>query len=307
MAVNQYLKPDVQTEQTLYEDIIIEAIKSYGQDVVYMPRELVNEDDIFSDDPVSKFSAAYHIEMYVESVDGFEGEGDLFSKFGVEIRSEATFVLARRRWAKQISYVNNSLNFYRPREGDLIYLPMSASTFEIVKVEDEAPFYQLGNLPVFKLRCSLFEYNDEDFDTGVKAIDDIEKHSAYQMDLTLHQDSSSATLFQVGENVSQTLDSDLGIFMRGEVVAFAPAANFASDSDSVLSLAHIGSTDGKFREFLDSGTITGLTSGAKGVVQASGVVEDNRISDDEQNADFKTIAGGFLDFSESNPFGDVET
>jgi hypothetical protein len=295
MAVNQYLKPDVQTEQTLYEDIIIEAIKSYGQDVVYMPRELVNEDDIFSDDPVSKFSAAYHIEMYVESVDGFEGEGDLFSKFGVEIRSEATFVLARRRWAKQISYVNNSLNFYRPREGDLIYLPMSASTFEIVKVEDESPFYQLGNLPVFKLRCSLFEYNDEDMDTGISLIDQIEKQG-YNQNLTFQ---SFTGQFQVGETIRKIVDSDAGIYINAEVTAW-------NDSDKMVSLAHIGRTDGKFAEFADSDLISGLTSSATGLVMSSsGVVEKIEANDTNQNADFDTVATTFLDFSESNPFGDV--
>jgi hypothetical protein len=305
MATNAYFNVGVKSEQTLYEDIIIESLQMYGQDVFYIPRELVNEDRIFGDDSVSKFKKSHKIEMYIENLEGFDGEKDLFSKFGVEIRDEATFVVARRRFDQLVG--RNDIDFYRPREGDLIHLPMSNSTFEIQRVEDESPFYQLKNLPTFKMRCSLFEYNDEDFDTGVKAIDDIEKNSAYQIDLTLHQESSNATRFQIGEEVSQTLDSDLGIFMKGEVVAFVPAANFDTDSDSVLSLAHIGSTDGTFREFLESKTITGLTSGATGVIQANGVVEDNKISDDEQNIDFKTIAGGFLDFSESNPFGDVET
>jgi hypothetical protein len=295
MAVNQYLKPNVQTEQTLYEDIIIEAIKSYGQDVVYMPRELVNEDAIFGDDAVSRFSAAYNIEMYIESVDGFEGEGDLFSKFGVEIRSEATFILSRRRWAKQIAYVNNALNFYRPREGDLIYLPMSKSTFEIVKVEDESPFYQFGNLPVFKIRCSLFEYNDEDMDTGIEAIDSIE-NNAYAQILTFQ---SFTGQFQVGENIRKIIDSDAGIYLNAEVTAW-------NDSDKRISLAHIGRTDGKFAQFADSDSITGLTSLATGLVMSSaGIVEQIDINDTNQNVDFDATATTFLDFSESNPFGDV--
>jgi hypothetical protein len=295
MAVNQYLKPDVKTEQTLYEDIIIEAIKSYGQDVVYMPRELVNEDAIFGDDTVSKFSAAYSIEMYIETIDGFEGDGDLFSKFGLEIRSEATFVLARRRWAKQISYVNNSLNFYRPREGDLIYLPMSASTFEIVKVEDEAPFYQLGNLPVFKLRCSLFEYNDEDLDTGIAEIDGKENH-AYTQVLTFQ---SFTGQFQIGEAIRKIVDSDAGIYINAEVTAW-------NDSDKVISLAHIGRTAGKFVQFADSDLISGLTSSATGLIMSSGgIVEKVDINDTSQNAGFDTNTTTFLDFSESNPFGDI--
>ena len=193
MATNLYFSQGRKSEQLLYEDIIIESLKMYGQDVYYIPRELVNKDTIFGDDSTSRFESAYRIEMYVEGVEGFDGEGDLFAKFGVEIRDAAAFIMARRRWINTIGSVENTEiePMYRPREGDLIVLTLSNSIFEIQKVEDESPFYQLKDLPVFRMRCELFEYNDEDFDTGVEAIDAVETSHAYTTILTFDQTAFS--------------------------------------------------------------------------------------------------------------------
>ena len=171
---NLYFSDKVRSEQKLYEDIVIESLKIYGQDVYYIPRDLVGEDRIFGDDVPSRFNSAHKIEMYIENVEGFDGEGDLFTRFGVEIRDEATFVVSRNRWSNQVAKFDNGITSVRPLEGDLIYLPMTNKLFEISHVEHEQPFYQLSNLPVYKLRCQLFEYNDEDLDTGVEAIDKIE-------------------------------------------------------------------------------------------------------------------------------------
>lgn len=184
MATNPWISRGARNEQGLYEDLVIESLKFYGEDVYYLPREIVNKDKVFLDDVPSRFSDSYKIEMYVENQEGFEGEGDLFSKFGVELRDQATFVVARRRWKKLIGDKLDAHNF-RPREGDVIYLPLSNSIFEIYKVETETPFYQLSNLPTFRLQCELFEYNDEDFDTGVDTIDVVEDESAYQYKLTM--------------------------------------------------------------------------------------------------------------------------
>ena len=293
MATNIYFSQAVKSEQLLYEDIIIESLKMYGQDVYYLPRELVNEDRVFNDDSVSKFSKNYKIEMYIENVEGFDGEGDLFTKFGVEIRDAATFIVSRRRWNQLVSYTNNEVSFYRPREGDLIYLPMSKSIFQIMRVETESPFYQLSNLPVFKMRCELFEYNDEDFNTGIEAIDEVEEYGAYQYKLAV--DSSEG--FSLGEYVRQALDSDAGLYMGGNIVKI-------DNVNKILHLAHVGATDGVFREFMDSAEIVGLASGARSVVEV--ITEDNKISNNEQNTDFEGFGGNFLDFSETNPFGDPE-
>ena len=292
MATNLYFSQKVRSEQTLYEDIVIESLKMYGQDVYYLPRDIVNEDRVFGDDVPSRFNSSYKVEMYIENIEGFDGEGDLFTKFGVEIRDQATFIVARRRWASTVSSYDNDINSERPREGDLVYLPLSNSMFQIMAVEHEQPFYQLSNLNVYKLRCELFEYNDEDLDTGVDAIDDIERTYAYEYLLTL--DSSGAG-FTIGESATQTLST--GVVLTGEVSRW-------SDSDNILGLIHFGADDGLFHLPVSGIDVTGSSSGT--VVNVASVAEDNQISQNEQNDDFSTIAGDFLDFSESNPFGDPE-
>lgn len=298
MATNIYFSQKVHSEQNLYEDIVIESLKMYGQDVYYLPRDIVNEDRVFGDDVPSRFNSSYKVEMYIENTEGFDGEGDLFTKFGVEIRDQATFVVARRRWTTTVNRFDNDINSERPREGDLVYLPLSNSMFQIMAVEHEQPFYQLSNLSVYKLRAELFEYNDEDLDTGVDAIDDIERDYAYEYLLTLDSASSG---FTIGETVNQTLAS--GVIMSGEVAGF-------SDSDNVLKLIHIGANDGKYHEFVSGRQLIGTTDinlgGDKSIATVSSISEDNQISQNEQNSDFSDLIDDFLDFSESNPFGDPE-
>lgn len=191
MATNPYISQKVRSEQHLYEDLVIESLKFYGQDVYYIPREIVNKDKIFGDDIPSRFSDAYKIEMYIENTEGFDGEGDLFTKFGIELRDQATFVVARRRWKKLVGE-NLAENNFRPREGDIIYLPMSQSMFEVMKVETETPFYQLSNLPTFRLQAELFDYSDEDFDTGISEVDVVEYEGAFQYKVTMNT-SAEAT------------------------------------------------------------------------------------------------------------------
>ena len=191
MARNYYFSAGVGSEQDLYEDLIIEALKIYGQDLYYLPRDLINVDDVFGEDPVSKFNSSYLLEMYVDNVEGFDGEGDLFTKFGVEIRDAVTLTVSRRRWSEAVKKYDNEITGDRPREGDLIFVPFAKKLFQIMHVEHEQPFYQLNNLPVYKLRCELFEYNDEDLDTSVEAIQQLEVDMAYRHVLTLSQGRSA--------------------------------------------------------------------------------------------------------------------
>lgn len=174
MPTNVFFSPKVRTEQHLYEDIVIEALRMYGQDVFYIPRDTVTPDEILNEE-YSKYASAYVVEMYVANTEGFEGDGNLLSKFGLEIRDQATFVVARRRFQQLVEIDANSIREERPREGDLIYLPLSKSLFEIKFVEHEKPFYQLSNLPTYELQCELFEYSAEKFETGVKDVDRFER------------------------------------------------------------------------------------------------------------------------------------
>jgi len=178
MAVNHYFQAGngigEASERLLYEDLIIEGLKIYGQDCYYLPRTLVNQDLILGEDSLSKFDDSYLLEMYIETTDGFAGEQELISKFGLEIRDDTTFVIAKRRWQNQVDNVATLIKDGRPNEGDLIYVPLFNSFFEIQFVEDQEPFFQLSNLPVYKLRATKFEYSSEKLDTGITAIDEAE-------------------------------------------------------------------------------------------------------------------------------------
>ena len=290
MARNIYFSDKVRSEQHLYENIIIESLKMFGQDVYYLPRTIVNENRVFGEDVPSRFSNSYKIEMYIENTEGFEGEGDLFTKFGVEIRDEATFIVARKRWNTTVGRIDNQIEGERPREGDLIYLPLSNSLFEVMHVEHEQPFYQLSNLPTFKMRCQLFEYSGEDLDTDITSIDGIEQNNAYEFDMVL---SGITGNFEIGERVEQ-------ILLDGTILG-AEVSKWVSDTNA-LSVIHLGGNDGKFHLPSTGRVITGQESNASGTV--SSFTEDNQLSANEQNNDFDGL--DFIDFSETNPFGDPE-
>lgn len=193
--------------QKLIEDLIVEAIRIHGTWIFYMPRTKTNIDAVFGEDSVSRFEDAVQIEAYIKNFDSFEGQGKLLSKFGVEIRDEMTFVIARRRFeesraehlltetgqnleqeltnryhAYQINgilleegnRVGTYIEYSRPREGDLIYLPVVKKLFEIKYTQTDAIFFQGGQLQTFEMNCELFEYSQEEFNTGYTPVDSIE-------------------------------------------------------------------------------------------------------------------------------------
>jgi hypothetical protein len=177
MATNAYFQSGVpggrSSEQLLMEDIIIECLRIYGLDTYYLPRHKVNEDAILGEDTLNDFNHAYPLEMYMQNVTGFEGDGDLMSKFGVEIRDTATFIVARRRWDEVVSRSGNAVLTTRPAEGDIVYFPLTKAYFEIKFVESTDPFFQVGKLYVYKLQCELMQYSSERFNTGISDIDSI--------------------------------------------------------------------------------------------------------------------------------------
>jgi len=167
-------------EQNLIENLIIESIKIYGIDVMYMPRKMVKEDTLFGEDILSKFETAYQIEMYIKSVDGFQGEGDFLSKFGLEIQDELVLTVSQRRFGEEINKLdttptNELEGIGRPSEGDLIYFPLNGKIFEVKFVEHESIFYQMGSLQTYDLSLALFTYNNEILDTGLSVVDNIEE------------------------------------------------------------------------------------------------------------------------------------
>ena len=197
-------------EQRLHEDLIIEGLKIYGNLVYYMPRTLVNKDIILGEDVASKFKNALPVEMYFETTEGFLGQQEIINKFGLEIREDTTFMVSKRRFEELVSSRSNMIADGRPNEGDILYMPLMNSFFEILFVEDQQPFFQLGNLPVYKLRVTRWEYSSEDLDTGVQAIDEKEElFTLNQLDQHFSlEDASGALLLE-----NDTVNADNNYFL----------------------------------------------------------------------------------------------
>lgn len=280
---NVFFNHAVSTEQQLYEDLVVESLRFYGHDVFYLPREIVEEDELFNEDVQSKFGDAYGVEMYIENTDGFEGDGDLMSKFGIEVRDTATFVISLRTWERFISLDDNLATSLRPNEGDLIYFPLTNSMFEIKFVEHEDPFYQVGKLFVFKLRCELFEYSGEDFDTGDGNIDVIEDQQAYVISMTLAESGTGS--FVVNENVN------FNGAVAGEVVSWDSTTRKLKIKDNIQTL-EVGDT------------LTGATNSASYDIASIDDVLTMENDPQADNLEFENNDTDFLDLSETNPFGE---
>ena len=292
MPRNQYFSLGTTSEKNLYEDIVIEGLRIYGHDVYYLPRSIINEDGIFNEASLSEFGEAFQIEMYVENIDGFEGEGDLLSKFGLEMRDQMSLVVANRRWEQLVGRFQ-TVPESRPQEGDLIYFPLVKGLFEIRYVEEETPFYQLQNIPTFKLKCELFEYSNEAIDTGIGEIDKFETDFASRTTLTL---GTGTGTFATGEDVTQTVGA---LTISGEI------AEIRSGEVDVVGITSSDGTNVSFSITGDSnGHIIGSTSGASYAI----TLKDTFNNMDEfdafaDNEEFESIGNNFIDFTEMNPFG----
>ena len=285
MPTNVYFNHAVKNEQHLYEDLVVESLRFYGHDVLYLPRQVVEEDTILGEDVQSTFGDAYSVEMYLENTEGFEGEGDLVSKFGVQIQEEATFIMSLRTWERFISLDSNLATSLRPNEGDLIYFPLSGSLFEIRFVEDQDPFFQLGKMFVFKMRCSLFEYSGEDFETGTNA-DLVESDNAYTVEMVMTTASGN---FTIGENL--TLPVNGVATTVGEVLLWEPNARRLTIKDNTKTLQV-------------NDVLTGVSSTTSRTIESITDVLTFENDGTAQNKEFEDKDSSYLDFSEVNPFGE---
>lgn len=173
MATSVYFRNyDNIYEQNLIDDLVIESIQIYGIDLIYITNKLEEgtTDAILNENDLRLFNTTYDFEAYVKNVDGFEGEGDFLSKFGLQIRDQVTFTVANRTFERYVTKEDSAI--VRPKEGDLIYFPLNEKMFEIKFVEHESVFYQTGALQVYDMRCELFEYSGERFATGRENIDE---------------------------------------------------------------------------------------------------------------------------------------
>jgi hypothetical protein len=330
MAVNQFFHTSnvasIATEQSLYSDLVAEAIQIYGHDVFYIDRTIVAQDNILGEDSLSIFRDASKIEMYIENGDGgFAGEREIMNQFGLQDLSEATFVVNKIRFqelTKQITIESGTSadtdgtgdveeggsillesgtlaetttdlegsDFYilseitatdsdRPYEGDAIYHPILKKMFQVNFVDHDEPFFQLDNNPVYKLRCRLFDYSSEELATGVDVIDAIEEAvstSTSEYQFTLESDTATANALQLETDIGRIIhenDTD-------ELVVY-------EDSDMTTSAGVL------------------LTETEEFIIQESYILGDMSSDKSAQNEFFDSADNTIIDFSESNPFGDV--
>ena len=238
MSVNHYFQSGNgignTSEKRLYEDLIIEGLQIYGHDCYYLPRTLVNQDMILGEDTLSKFDDSYLLEMYIETTEGFAGEQELISKFGLEIREDTTFMLAKRRWQDQVDNVATLIKDGRPNEGDLIYVPLMKAFFEIQFVEDQEPFFQLGNLPVYKLKTTRFEYSSEKIDTGITELDELETNrSLDQLQYQTKLESGTFGLLVGAPVVTGDVVTSIPIISGGSEYVTAPTLTISAPSASI--------------------------------------------------------------------------
>jgi len=269
MARNRYFNQytPVKQEQNLVEDLVIESIKIYGVDGYYLPRTDVNLDKIYGEDTSMIFDDALELELYIKSFDGFQGQEDFLSKFGLQIDESITFVVAQKRFTQSLkpsflteygyNFKNedgeylldeqsyNYANILRPREGDLIWIPMLNYMYEIKFTENIENFFQLGKLYTYEMRCDRYEYSSERIDTGVADIDGIEDQYSLSTD-----------------NIQKILDEESNIF------ALEDGTRLVAEGDTVVPF---------------------------------------EVSADNESIGQKIIDEDVLDFSEKNPFALTRT
>ena len=306
MATSVYFSGAVRSEQDLYEDLVTESIKVFGQDVVYIPRESLGEDALLNEE-WSQFTQAYPVEMYLENVEGFEGDGNLLGKFGLEIRDQANLVVTKRRWDQAVgqNIVDGQAS---PNEGDLIYMTMTQRLFEIKYVEPKSPFYQLQDLPSYTLTAELFEYNDQHFDTGYDEIDAIEWDNATAYSYIVTADTAN---FELGELVTQWTGSNDSSGNPINIEGYVAGWEGTEDRITIISPHQSTNGDGTFMTFsVQSATtkkLIGKNSGTQTyiTIDQSGTTKTFYNKDVfADNDEFEVAGDDVIDFTESNPFGD---
>jgi hypothetical protein len=296
MALNPYIRVNTKTyqpEQNLVEDLTVEAIKIYGQEMYYIPREMVTRDDLFGESQYSRFTNFKMIEMYMDTTTAFEG-GDTFTKFGFEIRDSVKFTVSRKRFKRETG-------MDRPLEGDLLYLPISKGLFEVKFVEHENPFYQLGKLYSYQLTCELFQYSEEDFNTGVPELDAINDETGFKVNLNLGGIYGTGS-FAEGDSVYQYANGSItgstaGASARAVVYSYEP-----SITPLRISLSNVVGT---WIEETEKGA-TAYIAKAGVNLYAPIVSKDDTmgILDEAKNEEIETEANSVFNFDEANPFGD---
>lgn len=270
------------TEQDLLQDLVEETIKIHSIDVIYLPRKLEMVDRILREDPLANFNDYHHIEAYIKDYEGFQGDGNVLSKFGLEIKNQITFSISRRSFTKVFG---SELN--RPREGDLIYLPMSTAValYEIMFVNETSTFYNLGEFYTFDLRCEQYAFQDENISTGIKDLDENISNG------------SEVLVLNIQSQTAQFTENEL-IYQGDSVLSATSRARFIEyESANVMRIKDLYGTFSP-----SSGAVKGSISNAQATLAQTVDTSDMKEDYSSQNKAFNDI--DFIDFTESNPFSE---
>lgn len=294
---NNFPQHQITSEQLLVEDLVIEAMQIHGMDVYYLPRTSRDEVDmLYGEDTLKEYRTAHSIEMYMENITGMDGEGDFISKFGLEIRDEVTLLLSRRRF-------KYTVNLPRPREGDLIYIPLVQNFFEITFVEhenDQAMFYTLGrgrggNVYVYALRMKQYVFSEEIISTGVEEIDG-----------QAFDEYKRSKIFLANTAV---FPASTGSFVPGEIIYQGSSLATANAQAIVHSYEpHTSVNIIRVQGTFASGNVYGNTSATLRSVISFNTdtqVGDNVFEDISDNTRIETESDAILDWTEKNPFGEA--
>ena len=242
---------------------------------------------MLGEDASSSFDSVHTIEMYIKNVEGFEGEGDFIAKWGLQIKDQITFTVAKRRFRELGLTTDGRADI--PHEGDLIYFPTTSALFQILFVEDEAIFYQTGQLQSYDMLCEMFTYSDQKFDTGIDTIDAIERAHSYSIDFTMDTGSGNYT---VGETVYQGA-SLAAATVKGEVGSW-------NSTTKILNLLNMtGNFSGTVNIIGDSSSASYSISSFNAQQSAANTAATS------SNVEIEAEADAIIDFTEGNPFGSL--
>jgi hypothetical protein len=281
-----------------------------GRDMIYIPRNYVNIDELFGEDIQNKFTDAYTIEMYIKNVMQFDGQADVISKFGLNITDRVTLILSRTRFQQEVTTKDSEIVY--PRVGDLVYFPLSGSLFEINHVNKRDPFYQFGALTTYTLDCELFTYSNEEISTGITDIDTIEsdkKEYALKMFIGVTANDPVVGYYTTGETLYQVS----GISGSGATLADATATAILIEQQDGITydILYLGNVSGTF--LTGSQSIKGTYSNAEfsviGVTATNIIVQkdpQNTISPNLDNdvIQYKNTSGSLFDFTDKDPFSE---
>lgn len=288
MAVNPHFRRTIKNEQELLESLTTEAIKIYGHDMVYLPREKVTEDTILGEQ-VSEFTDANRIEMYMENSEGYEGDSEM-SRFGLDVKDSATFVVSRKRFLEVMGHNPEIRKIGRPREGDIIFFDYPYGMFEIKFVKHDNPFYQAGDRYCFKLSCEAFKSSNEKIDTGESELDAaMDVHSSYLKTVVVAAGSGN---YIEGEEVY--------VGTVGNKRAYGRVVSWTSATNTLLVNMQEG-------DFIVGETLVGASGATSRTVSSVGESTTRAAHQDEQDNEqiqLEQTQDDIFDFSDKDPFSE---